>query len=392
MRAVVITKHGPPRSCRSQERPRPGRPAGPGARSTSRRPASTSPTRWPASGLYADAPKPPTVVGYEVAGDGRGGRARASRPRASASASWPAPASAATPRRSSCRPPTSSRSPTRCPSSRARRSRSTTRRRGRPCIGYGTLQAGERVLIHAAAGGVGIAATQIAKRPGAEVYGTASPGKHDGIRGFGVDHPLDYTQRRLGAAASPPFDLVMDALGGASFRRTYDLLRPGGRLVAFGASSVLQRREAQPASRRAPQALRMLRGFNLIKQMSESKAVIGLNMLTLWDDRGTLEPWIAPLQAMLDDGTLAAGRLRGRPVRPRRRRAPHHRRAAQRREGRAGALGCRAGTPRAQSCRRLLDLRLLLLPRSGGVARGGRLKPQTQPRRSRTRPRTKSTP
>ena len=66
-------------------------------------------------------------------------------------------------------------------------------------IRYGTLQPGERVLIHAAAGGVGIAATQIAKRHGAEVYGTASPSKHEAIRGFGVDHPLDYT-RRAGSA------------------------------------------------------------------------------------------------------------------------------------------------------------------------------------------------
>jgi NADPH:quinone reductase-like Zn-dependent oxidoreductase len=45
--------------------------------------------------------------------------------------------------------------------------------------------------------------------------------------------------------------------------------------------------------------------FNMIKQMSESKAVIGLNMLSLWKDRGTLEPWIAPLREMLDDGKVA---------------------------------------------------------------------------------------
>ncbi len=45
-------------------------------------------------------------------------------------------------------------------------------------IGYGNVQPGERVLVHSAGGGVGIAATQIAKRAGAEVYGTASPGKH----------------------------------------------------------------------------------------------------------------------------------------------------------------------------------------------------------------------
>ena len=44
--------------------------------------------------------------------------------------------------------------------------------------------------------------------------------------------------------------------------------------------------------------------FNMVKQMSESKAVIGLNMLTLWKDRGSLRPWIDPLQEMLDDGTI----------------------------------------------------------------------------------------
>ena len=49
----------------------------------------------------------------------------------------------------------------------------------------------------------------------------------------------------------------------------------------------------------------MLRGFNLLDQLSDSKAVIGLNMLRLWDDRGTLEPWITPLAKALDDGTIA---------------------------------------------------------------------------------------
>jgi NADPH:quinone reductase-like Zn-dependent oxidoreductase len=48
----------------------------------------------------------------------------------------------------------------------------------------------------------------------------------------------------------------------------------------------------------------MFRGFNLIDQMSHSKAIIGLNMLALWDDRGTLEPWITPLAAALADGTI----------------------------------------------------------------------------------------
>ena len=168
-------------------------------------------------------------------------------------------------------------------------------------IRYGTLQRGERVLIHAAAGGVGIAATQIAKRAGAELYGTASPSKHEAIRGLGVDHAVDYTrpgwERDL-----PQFDVIMDAIGGKSFRTGYDLLNPGGRLVCYGASSVMSG-EKRNVVTAALTALRMPR-FNLVKQMSASKTVIGLNMLTLWDHADTLEPWIVPLRVMLDDGTI----------------------------------------------------------------------------------------
>jgi NADPH:quinone reductase-like Zn-dependent oxidoreductase len=155
--------------------------------------------------------------------------------------------------------------------------------------------------VHSAGGGVGIAATQIAKRTGAEIYGTASPGKHEQILELGVDHALDYTREHW-ERGLPKFDVILDAVGGKSFRTGYDLLRPGGRLVAFGASAVVsgQRRNLVTALRTV---IRMPR-FNMIKQMSESKAVIGLNMLTLWKDRGTLEPWIAPLQEMLDDGTV----------------------------------------------------------------------------------------
>ena len=83
-------------------------------------------------------------------------------------------------------------------------------------IGYGNLQPGERVLIHSAGGGVGIAATQIAKRYGAEVYGTASPGKHARISELGVDHPLDYTKSRW-EEGLPKFDIIMDAIAGRAF-------------------------------------------------------------------------------------------------------------------------------------------------------------------------------
>jgi NADPH:quinone reductase-like Zn-dependent oxidoreductase len=169
--------------------------------------------------------------------------------------------------------------------------------------GYGSLRAGERVLVHAAAGGVGIAAVQLAKAAGAIVHGTASPGKHDQLVALGVDRAIDY--RRDGWwNGLQPYDIVLDALGGTSLRRSLGLLRPGGRLVAYGFSA-MQQGEKRSLRRAAPQVLAMLRGFNLIKQMEESKTVIGLNMLRLWDDRGTLEPWIGPLSTALSDGTAA---------------------------------------------------------------------------------------
>ena len=168
-------------------------------------------------------------------------------------------------------------------------------------IGYGNLQPGERVLIHAAAGGVGIAATQIAKRQGAEVYGTASPGKHEAILANGVDRPIDYTKSGW-ERGLPKFDVIMDAVGGKSFRRSYDLLNPGGRLVAFGASAVMSGEKRNLVTALGT-VVRMPR-FSIMKQMNESKAVIGLNMLTLWKAGETLRPWIEPLQAMLDDGTI----------------------------------------------------------------------------------------
>ena len=67
----------------------------------------------------------------------------------------------------------------------------------------------------------------------------------------------------------------------------------------------MQQGEKRSLRRVAPQALAMVRGFNLMDQLSESKAVIGLNMLRLWDDRGTLGPWIAPLIKALEDGTVS---------------------------------------------------------------------------------------
>jgi NADPH:quinone reductase-like Zn-dependent oxidoreductase len=299
MRAVVITKHGGPEVFEVQERQDPE--LGPGQVRIQVAAAGINFADVMARmGLYQDAPDTPCVVGYEVAGtilelgDGvegliPGQRVLAGTQFGGYASQVVVPSGDVVPLPDELSFEQGAAIPVNYATAWA------------GLIGYGVLEAGERVLVHSAGGGVGIAATQIAKRMGAEVYGTASPSKHERILELGVDRALDYTKPGWEQGIGQ-FDVILDAVGGKSFRTSYSLLRPGGRLVAFGASSVVSgEKKSIPTALKA--VLRMPR-FNLIKQMSESKTVIGLNMLTLWKDRGTLGPWIDPLSGMIADGTI----------------------------------------------------------------------------------------
>src|SRR5271166_3662318 len=281
MRAVVITKHGPPSVLQVQDRPDPPPPSAGQVRITVRASGVNFADHLARVGLYPDAPKVPSVVGYEVAG------------------TIEAVGDGVDPERVGERMLAGTRFGGYAEIVNA----SADDTVALPDSMTFELRAGERVLVHAAAGGVGIAAVQLAKAAGAVVHGTASPGKHRQLAALGVDRAIDY-HRDGGWKGLGPYDIVLDALGGTSLRRSFDLLRPGGRLVAYGLSS-LQQGEKRSLRRAAPQALAMVRGFNLINQLNDSKTVIGLNMLRLWDDRGTLEPWIGPLSAALSDGTAA---------------------------------------------------------------------------------------
>jgi NADPH:quinone reductase-like Zn-dependent oxidoreductase len=300
VRAVVITRHGGLDALQVQERPDPV--CGPGQVRIAVAAAGVNFADLLArQGMYADAPKPPMVVGYEVAGTvsevGAGAEGVAVGDRVMAATRFggyaeqvvvPAADVVQLPERLSFEE--GAAVPVAYSTAWA------------ALFTYANLQPGERVLVHAAAGGVGTAAVQLASGHGAEVWGTASPRKHDAVRAQGAEHALDYTRDGWDRGL-PGFDVVMDALGGRSLRRSYRLLRAGGRVVAYGASSVMHG-EKRDLLRAAPDALRMFRGFNAIRQMSDSKSVIGLNMLRLWDDRGTLEPWITPLAKGLNDGTV----------------------------------------------------------------------------------------
>src|SRR4051795_50404 len=307
MRALVIPETGPPEVLRVEDRPEPS--AGPGEVRVRVKAAGINFADLMArQGLYPDAPKLPAVVGYEFAGDvesvGEGTSEVRPGQRVLGGCRFGGYSELVA---------TSADNVVPLPEDWSYEEGAAfpvnymTAYAG--LVRYGTLYPGERVLIHAAAGGVGIAATQIAKlKQAGEIYGTASPGKHDAIRGFGVDHPIDYTSvdfakevRRIGARKDP-IDVVMDAIGGSSFRKSYGLLRAGGRLVAYGASSVT------PGEKRDLKAVAKMVAttpiFHPMQMMPASKAVIGLNMLTLWDEFGSIDALIQPLREWIDAGQI----------------------------------------------------------------------------------------
>ncbi|MEU4733319.1 NADP-dependent oxidoreductase [Streptomyces sp. NPDC023588] len=94
------------------------------------------------------------------------------------------------------------------------------------------VSAGQRVLVHAAAGGVGHLAVQIAKARGAYVIGTASAGKHDLLRALGADEVIDYRTTDFEDAVTD-VDVVIDAIGGDYGQRSLKVLKPGGHLVTL---------------------------------------------------------------------------------------------------------------------------------------------------------------
>lgn len=94
------------------------------------------------------------------------------------------------------------------------------------------VRPGQRVLIHAAAGGVGHLAVQIAKARGAHVIGTASRAKHDLLHDLGIDETVDYRAERFEDVVDP-VDVVLDLIGGDIAVRSLDVLTPDGRLVCL---------------------------------------------------------------------------------------------------------------------------------------------------------------
>jgi NADPH:quinone reductase-like Zn-dependent oxidoreductase len=99
-------------------------------------------------------------------------------------------------------------------------------------VNQGKLKPGQRVLIHAGAGGVGVMAIQIAKAFGAYVAATASTRNQDLLRDLGADLAIDYTREKIGDIR-PKFDLILDGVGTSVWADSFRALKVGGRLVTL---------------------------------------------------------------------------------------------------------------------------------------------------------------
>jgi NADPH:quinone reductase-like Zn-dependent oxidoreductase len=174
-------------------------------------------------------------------------------------------------------------------------------------VRLGNLQASDTVLVHGAAGGVGIAAVQLSSMRGATVLGTASASKHRFLASLGVE-AFDYREagwpdRVRAATGGRGIDIALDPIGGRSFRTTYRLLAPGGRLFCFGVSAMApsERPRIVPALR----TLVTMPRFHPIRLMNDNRAVIGINLGRLWSEPDLLRPQLRALVEHARDEEIA---------------------------------------------------------------------------------------
>jgi NADPH:quinone reductase-like Zn-dependent oxidoreductase len=166
----------------------------------------------------------------------------------------------------------------------------------------GALRQGSTVLVHSAAGGVGLAALQLARTRNCIVFGTASSTKLDFLREHGCQHPIDaaadYSDAVRAVVGDRGLDLVLDPVGGASWKNGYDLLGPTGRLVVYGFSAVAGGTTANWL-RAATQFLRVKK-FAPMALMSDNKTVSGVNMGHLFTRLDLLKPQFGELIAFYE--------------------------------------------------------------------------------------------
>jgi NADPH:quinone reductase-like Zn-dependent oxidoreductase len=169
----------------------------------------------------------------------------------------------------------------------------------------GTTRQGSSVLIHSAAGGVGLAAIELAKTRGCKIIGTASPSKHAFLRDLGV-HPID-SRGDVAAQArqivgDKGVDLILDPVGGRSWTEGYDLLAPCGRLVAFGLSAAASGNKRNLFH--AISQVIQIKSFNPRNLMDDNKTITGVNMGHLFNRIDLLTPQFEALLELYEQGKI----------------------------------------------------------------------------------------
>jgi NADPH:quinone reductase-like Zn-dependent oxidoreductase len=174
-------------------------------------------------------------------------------------------------------------------------------------VWLGNSHPGEKVLVHAAAGGVGQAALQICKVRGAEVIGTASKSKHARLKELGVTHCIDYTAEDFEVEVKRitngrGVDIVLDAVGGESFGKSYRSLAPLGRLFVFGGSAFAPKGTRNLLS--VAKAFFALPSFKPMTMMSENRGVHGVNLGHLWNETEKIRVMFDDVMALVREGKL----------------------------------------------------------------------------------------
>ena len=258
-------------------------------------------------GLYPDAPKPPAVLGYEAAGEvdalGEGVSEPAIGTRVVALTRFGGHADTV------CVPATQVLTLPEGMSFEAAAAIPVTYLTAYHMLfRVSNLQPGERVLVHMAAGGVGIAALQLcATVPGVETFGTASVAKHAVLREEGCTHPIDYRQTDYAAKVreltnGEGVDVVLDPLGGADWATGMSLLRPVGRLIAYGFANIASGERRRPI-RMVRQVVRIPR-FTPLGLMSSNRTVSGVNIGHLWEQVAMLRGELAAVLTLWQEGKV----------------------------------------------------------------------------------------
>ena len=164
------------------------------------------------------------------------------------------------------------------------------------------LSAGQTVLIHAAAGGVGSLGVQLAKIRGARVIGTASARNHDFLKGLGIDEVIDYTKTPFEDVVKD-VDVVFDLIGGETQARSFAVLKSGGALVSA----------VHP-----PVAELMAQSGATGGMVTAQPDAVQLDQFTAWIESGKLKPFVEtvlPLTEVKKAQELSqSGRSRGKIV------------------------------------------------------------------------------